>query len=104
MVLNDHYELQILVEGHTDNVPMNSGCIEDNWDLSVKRATSVVRSLANDHYVSPERLTAAGRSYYIPKNDNDTAEGRSKNRRTEIIIQPRLDQFFQLMEAPASLD
>jgi len=103
-VINDHYELQILVEGHTDNVPMNNGCIEDNWDLSVKRATAVVRSLANDHYVSPERLTAAGRSYYIPKNDNDTAEGRSKNRRTEIIIQPRLDQFFQLMEAPASLD
>lgn len=103
-VINDHSDLEILVEGHTDNVPMNNGCIEDNWDLSVKRATAVVRSLANDHYVSPERLTAAGRSYYIPKNDNDTAEGRSKNRRTEIVIQPRLDQFFQLMEAPEALD
>ena len=103
-VINDHSELQILVEGHTDNVPMNNGCIVDNWDLSVKRATAVVRSLADEHYVNPERLTAAGRSYYIPKNDNETAEGRSKNRRTEIIIQPRLDQFFQLMEAPSSLD
>jgi len=103
-VINDHDELQILVEGHTDNVPMNNGCIEDNWDLSVKRATAVVRSLANEHYVSPERLTAAGRSYYIPKDDNETAQGRSKNRRTEIIIQPRLDQFFQLMEASEPLD
>lgn len=103
-VINDHNELQVLVEGHTDNVPMNNGCIEDNWDLSVKRATAVVRTLANIHYVNPERLTAAGRSSYIPKSDNDTAEGRSKNRRTEIIIQPRLDQFFQLLEAPESLD
>lgn len=103
-VINDHDQLQVLVEGHTDNVPMNNGCIEDNWDLSVKRATAVVRSLAEEHYVSPARLTAAGRSSYVPKEDNDTAQGRSKNRRTEIIIQPRLDQFFQLMEAPGSLD
>lgn len=103
-VINDHSDLQILVEGHTDNVPMNNGCIEDNWDLSVKRATAVVRSLANDHYVAPERLTAAGRSSYVPKDDNDTSTGRSKNRRTEIIIQPRLDQFFQLMEAPEALN
>ncbi len=97
-VINDHDQLQVLVEGHTDNVPMNNGCIEDNWDLSVKRATAVVRSLANEHYVSPSRLTAAGRSSYVPKDDNETSSGRSKNRRTEIIIQPRLDQFFQLME------
>lgn len=103
-VINDHYELEVLVEGHTDNVPMNTECIADNWDLSVKRATAVVRSLANDHYVSPERLTAAGRSYFVPKEDNDTSLGRSKNRRTEIIIQPRLDQFFQLMEEPETLN
>lgn len=103
-VINDHYELEVMVEGHTDNVPMNNGCIEDNWDLSVKRATAVVRSLANDHYVDPTRLTAAGRSSYIPKEDNETADGRSKNRRTEIIIQPRLDQFFQLLEEPETLD
>jgi len=103
-VINDHDQLQVLVEGHTDNVPMNNGCIEDNWDLSVKRATAVVRSLANEHYVSPERLTAAGRSSYLPKDDNETSSGRSKNRRTEIIIQPRLDQFFQLMESPEALN
>ena len=99
-VINDHNELEVLVEGHTDDVPMNNGCISDNWDLSVKRATSVVRSLSQEHYVAPERLTAAGRSYYVPKADNDTVQGRSLNRRTEIIIQPRLDQFFQLMESP----
>jgi chemotaxis protein MotB len=103
-VINDHDQLQVLVEGHTDNVPMNTGCISDNWDLSVKRATAIVRSLANKHYVAPDRLTAAGRSSYVPKDDNDTAEGRSRNRRTEIIIQPRLDQFFQLMEAPEALN
>ncbi len=103
-VINDHDQLQVLVEGHTDDVPMNTSCVSDNWDLSVKRATAVVRSLSNEHYVSPERLTAAGRSYYVPKDDNETAEGRSRNRRTEIIIQPRLDQFFQLMEAPESLN
>jgi len=99
-IINDHNELEVLVEGHTDDVPMNNGCISDNWDLSVKRATSVVRSLSQEHYVAPERLTAAGRSYYVPKADNDTVQGRSLNRRTEIIIQPRLDQFFQLMESP----
>lgn len=83
---------------------MNTGCISDNWDLSVNRATAVVRLLANEHYVDPARLTAAGRSYFLPKSDNETAEGRSENRRTEIIIQPRLDQFFQLMETAAPLD
>ena len=103
-VLNDHNELQVMVEGHTDNVPMNNGCVEDNWDLSVKRATAVVRNLANTHYVNPERLTAAGRSFYVPKDENETADGRSKNRRTEIIIQPRLDQFFQLLETTQPLD
>ncbi len=103
-VINDHSDLQILVEGHTDNVPMHTRCISDNWDLSVNRATAVVRSLANDHYVSPERLTAAGRSSYMPKSDNETKQGRAKNRRTEIIIQPRLDQFFQLMESQSPLN
>ena len=103
-VLNDHNELQVMVEGHTDDVPMNNGCVEDNWDLSVKRATAVVRNLANYHYVNPERLTAAGRSFYNPKTENETKEGRSINRRTEIIIQPRLDQFFQLLESPETPD
>ena len=103
-VINDHEQLQVLVEGHTDDIPMANSCIEDNWDLSVKRATSVVRVLQEDHYVNPERLTAAGRSEYIPKADNQTKTGRSENRRTEIIITPKLDQFFKLLEAPEVLN
>lgn len=103
-VVNDHEELNILVEGHTDDVPMSSGCVEDNWDLSVKRATSVVRVLQNEYFVAPERLTAAGRSEYMPKELNTTHEGRSANRRTEIIITPKLDQFFQLLEATPVAD
>ncbi len=99
-VINDHDDLDILVEGHTDDVPINSECVVDNWDLSVKRATAVVRALQADHYVSPERLTAAGRSQYIPKADNSDAQGRSQNRRTDIVITPKLDQFFKLLESP----
>jgi chemotaxis protein MotB len=97
-VLNDHKELEILVEGHTDNVPISTSCFVDNWDLSVKRATSVVRQLQTKHDIAPERMTAGGRSEYIPKENNDTADGRQINRRTEIIILPELDQFFNLLE------
>ena len=100
-VVNDHSDLNIIVEGHTDDVPINNSCTKDNWDLSVKRATSVVRVLTDDYGVYPERLTAAGRSEFIPKEGNETAEGRSKNRRTEIVITPKLDQFFALLESPA---
>ncbi len=103
-VINDHEQLEVLVEGHTDNIPMANSCVADNWDLSVKRATSVVRVLQEDYYVSPERLTAAGRSQYLPKGDNETKNGRSENRRTEIIITPKLDQFFKLLEAPEVLN
>ncbi len=99
-IMNDHDDLNVLVEGHTDDVPMANGCVADNWDLSVKRATSVVRLLQSQYYVSPERLTAAGRAEFVPKTVNTTPSGRSKNRRTEIIITPKLDQFFKLMEAP----
>ncbi|MEZ5042648.1 MAG: OmpA family protein [Saprospiraceae bacterium] len=104
LVINDHSDLNILVEGHTDNVPISNSCMEDNWDLSVKRATSVVRILEEEYYVAPERLTAAGRSEYIPKSDNGSSAGRSINRRTEIIITPQLDQFFQLLETPPIAD
>ena len=100
-IINDHDDLEVMVEGHTDDVPMNNGCVEDNWDLSVKRATAVVRMLQNDHYVEASRMTAAGRSEFVPKADNDTATGRSTNRRTEIVLAPRMDQFFKLLEAPA---
>lgn len=101
-ILNDQKELDILVEGHTDNVPMANDCINDNWDLSAKRATAVVRALQTKYKVDPTRMTAGGRSEYVPKSSNANATGRSENRRTEIIILPKLDQFFKLMEAPSA--
>ena len=97
-ILNDYKELDILVEGHTDNVPFSNSCALDNWDLSAKRATSVVRSLQKKYNVKPERMTAGGRSEFVPKAANDSAEGKSANRRTEIVILPKLDQFFQLLQ------
>ncbi|MCP4440033.1 MAG: OmpA family protein [Aureispira sp.] len=96
-VVNDHSEIEILVEGHTDNVPISKECIQDNWELSAKRATSVVRVLQNKHNVAPNRMTAGGRGEYVPKTTNETEGGRSINRRTEIVIIPKLDQFFQLL-------
>lgn len=96
-VVNDKPELEFMVEGHTDNVPIKSDGIEDNWDLSVKRATAVVRILQKDFGVAPARMTAAGRSYYIPIADNDTAANRAKNRRTRIVVLPKLDQFYDLI-------
>jgi chemotaxis protein MotB len=94
-VVNDKPELEFMVEGHTDNVPIKSDGIEDNWDLSVKRATAVVRILQNDFDVAPARMTAAGRSYYMPIADNDTSANRAKNRRTRIVVLPKLDQFYE---------
>lgn len=99
-IINDHHDLDVIVEGHTDNVPIESSCTQDNWDLSVKRATSVVRVLEKEHYVDPARLSATGRSKYAPLADNSDSKGRSMNRRTEIVITPKLDQFFKLLEAP----
>ncbi len=101
-IVNDHKELDILVEGHTDNVPILTECMLDNWDLSVKRATSIVRLMQSKFGVQPERMTAGGRSEYIPKDSNDSKEGKALNRRTEIIILPKLDQFFQLLEPPTA--
>ena len=97
-VVKNRPEIEFMVEGHTDDQAMKTAVIEDNWDLSVKRATSVVRILQNEFGVPPERMTAAGRSYYIPLATNETAEGRSKNRRTRIVILPKLDQFYSLIE------
>jgi chemotaxis protein MotB len=85
-VVNDKPELEFMVEGHTDNVPIKIDGIEDNWDLSVKRAVSVIRILQNDFNVSPKRMTASGKSFYMPLTDNDTATGRAKNRRTRIVV------------------
>jgi len=98
-VLNNQPNIEFMVEGHTDNVPIKNNCIQDNWDLSVKRATSVVRILQNQFNIDPKRMTAGGRGEYIPLQENATAEGKSANRRTRIVILPQLDQFFQLLEA-----
>ncbi len=97
-VVNDKPDIEFLVEGHTDNVPIKNKVLLDNWDLSVKRATSVVRVLQKDFKVDPKRMTAAGRSYYIPVSDNSTAENRAKNRRTRIVVLPKLDQFYNMIE------
>ena len=97
-VVNDKPDIEFMVEGHTDNVPIKADGILDNWDLSVKRATAVIRILQNDFDVSPERMTASGRSYYVPIADNDTSRNRAKNRRTRIVILPKLDQFYDLID------
>ena len=101
-VINDHKDLDILVEGHTDSVPISTDCIKDNWDLSAKRATSVVRLLQTKFEVDPERMTAGGRGEFEPQANNTSRAGRKNNRRTEIIVTPKLDQFFNLLAAPAS--
>lgn len=88
---------EVMVEGYTDNVPINNDCISDNWDLSVKRATSVVRALQSKHGIDPNRLIAAGRGEYNQLASNDTAAGKATNRRTRIIILPKLDQFYDLL-------
>lgn len=96
-IVNDHSDFDILVEGHTDNVPIATDCIKDNWDLSVLRATSIVRALQKEHKIAPERMTAGGRSEFIAKDTNETSAGRALNRRTEIIVLPKLDEYFNLM-------
>ncbi len=97
-VVNGKPEMEVQVEGYTDNVPISTKNMKDNWDLSVARATSVVRVLQNDFEVAPSRLIAAGRSEYVPLATNDTAEGRSINRRTRIVILPKLEEFFDILE------
>ncbi|UKJ08806.1 OmpA family protein [Solitalea lacus] len=99
-VLLNQPNIEFMVEGHTDTNPIKNNCIEDNWDLSVKRATSVVRVLQKDYGIPPERMAAAGRGEYIPIEDNSTINGRAINRRTRIVILPQLDQFFKLLETP----
>jgi len=99
-VLNSKPDIEFLVEGHTDNVPIKNNCIQDNWDLSTKRATSIVRILQNQYKIDPKRMTAGGRSEFFPVQDNETAASRAANRRTRIVILPQLDQFFQLLEKP----
>jgi len=97
-VLNAQPDIEFQVEGHTDSIPIRGGAVSDNWDLSVKRATTVVRILQDTYGLDPKRMTAAGRSQYVPLADNSTEEGRAANRRTRIVILPQLDQFFKLLE------
>lgn len=96
-IIKDYQSYDVLIEGNTDNVPISQVNIRNNWDLSTLRASSVVMSLQNNYGVIPKRLTAAGRGEYNPIASNDTPEGRAKNRRTEIIITPKLDQFMELI-------
>lgn len=100
-VLKAQPDIEFIVEGHTDSLPIKTPAIKDNWDLSVLRATSVVRILQNNFGVDPKRMTAGGRSEFIPVADNRSADGRSLNRRTRIVILPQLDQFFKLLEPQA---
>lgn len=95
--LNNNPDINVVVEGHTDSIPIRRS-FEDNWALSVARATSIVRILTNTHAVDPTRVTASGRSYFEPVDTNSTPEGRQRNRRTEIILAPKLDQIMQLLE------
>jgi chemotaxis protein MotB len=96
-VLIKYPDIGILVEGHTDNVPIKTELYKDNWDLSVARATSIIRILIDKYKVVPERLTASGKGEFAPVATNETADGRSKNRRTEIILSPKLDVLYQLI-------
>lgn len=98
-VINDKPDFECMVEGHTDNVPFTGNAILlDNWDLSVKRATAIVRVLTKDLGVNPKQIIAAGRSEFIPLVDNNTAENRATNRRTRIVILPKIDQFYDMIE------
>ena len=97
-VIANKPEMEVMVEGYTDNKPINTARTKDNWDLSTQRATSVIRVLQNDFKIDPKRLIAAGRSEYLPLASNDTPDGRSRNRRTRFVILPKLDQFFDVLE------
>ena len=97
-IIKSRPDLDLMVEGYTDNTPIKTSCIDDNWDLSVKRATSVVRALQTKYGVNPDKLIAAGRGQYNTLADNDTAEGKAINRRTRIILLPKLGQFYELLD------
>ncbi len=97
-VINSKPDFECMVEGHTDNVPFKNAVLVDNWDLSVKRSTAIVRVLQNDLGVNPKQLIPAGRSSYVPLVANNTPANKAKNRRTRIIIMPKIDQFYDMLE------
>ncbi len=98
-VLEKNADISVLIEGHTDNVPIKGGAIKDNWDLSVLRATSVVRILEKNKNINPVRLTPAGRGEFLPIDQANTSEARKKNRRIEVILTPKLDELFEVLES-----
>lgn len=98
-VLEQNKDISITIEGHTDNVPLKGGPIKDNWDLSVQRATSIVHIILDNSKVDPKRLTASGRGEFSPVTDNKSSDSRAKNRRTEIILTPKLDELFKILES-----
>lgn len=100
-VLNINPDISVLIEGHTDSIPMR-GKYEDNWALSTARSTAIVRILTDTYKVEPTRVTASGRSKYEPLDTNETPEGRARNRRTEIILAPKLDELMRLLEQGAA--
>ena len=102
-VIKSEPSMEVMVEGHTDSRTINTPMVTDNWDLSVKRATSIVRKLQKEYDVDPSQLIASGRSSYLPLVENDTKENMAMNRRTKIIILPNLDKFFALLDAEESL-
>ncbi|MFN3640159.1 MAG: flagellar motor protein MotB [Flavobacterium sp.] len=97
-VINERPEFECMVESHTDNVPYRNGLLLDNWDLSAKRATAVVRMLTKEHKVDPKQMIAAGRGEFVPLMANTNAENRAANRRTRIIVMPKIDQFYDMIE------
>jgi len=97
-VLNKNNDIDILVEGHTDNIPIKTALYQDNWDLSAARAISIVRILTNEYNITPTRLTASGKGEYSPRSPNISPEGRASNRRTEIILSPKLDELMKLLK------
>jgi chemotaxis protein MotB len=98
MVLNNTQEnITVMIEGHTDNIPINTKLFKDNWDLSTARATSIVRILTTDNGFDPSRITASGKSQFHPVKTNETDEGRAGNRRTEIILSPDLKEIYKLL-------
>lgn len=102
-VLNVNPEITVDIEGHTDSIPIR-GKYQDNWDLSLARAASIVRILTIDYVVAPERVIASGHSQYEPVQSNSTSEGRALNRRTDIILSPKLDELYKLLQTPTSTD
>ena len=103
-IISDYKDFEVLIEGNTDNVPITKTNIRNNWDLSALRASSVVQALQNNYGVDPKRLTAGGRGEYNPIASNDSEAGRIKNRRTQIIITPKLDQFMELINKAPNAD